>query len=100
MTTTAARLTARFDDAPLTLVARHRPLGLALLLLVAFVVLPWLGSDYWLNAILIPFLVLSLAGLGLNLLTGYTGQTSVGAAGFSLETPSEMAAIATTPALT
>ncbi len=35
-----------------------------------------------LNAILIPFLVLSLAGLGLNLLTGYTGQTSVGAAGF------------------
>ncbi len=52
------------------------------LLLIAFVVVPLTGNDYWLNAILIPFLVLSLAGLGLNLLTGYTGQTSVGAAGF------------------
>ena len=82
MTTTTARLTASFDDAPLTLVRRRWPLGLALLLLVAFVALPLLGDDYWLNAILIPFLVLSLAGLGLNLLTGYTGQTSVGAAGF------------------
>ncbi|WP_409276846.1 branched-chain amino acid ABC transporter permease [Pseudomonas defluvii] len=82
MTTTTARLTASFDDAPLTLVRRRWPLGLVLLLLMAFVALPLLGDDYWLNAILIPFLVLSLAGLGLNLLTGYTGQTSVGAAGF------------------
>ena len=40
------------------------------------------GNDYWLNAILIPFLVLSLAGLGLNLLTGYAGQMSLGSAGF------------------
>ena len=82
MNTTTARISASFDDAPLTLVRRRWPLGLALLLLVAFVGLPLLGDDYWLNAILIPFLVLSLAGLGLNLLTGYTGQTSVGAAGF------------------
>ncbi|WPP00655.1 branched-chain amino acid ABC transporter permease [Pseudomonas sp. HR96] len=82
MTATLSRLGARFDAAPLTLVRRHRPLALGLLLLVAFVVLPLLGDDYWLNAILTPFLVLSLAGLGLNLLTGYTGQTSVGAAGF------------------
>lgn len=68
--------------APLTLFKRRWPWGLAWLLVVAFVAVPWLGNDYWLNAILIPFLVLSLAGLGLNLLTGYTGQTSVGAAGF------------------
>lgn len=82
MTATVSRLGAGFDEAPLTLVRRRWPVGLPLLLLVAFVGLPWLGNDYWLNAILIPFLVLSLAGLGLNLLTGYTGQTSVGAAGF------------------
>lgn len=82
MTAIVPRLTASFDDAPLTLVRRRWRPGLLLLLLVAFVGLPWLGNDYWLNAILIPFLVLSLAGLGLNLLTGYTGQTSVGAAGF------------------
>ena len=82
MTTTTTGIPASFDDAPLTLLRRRWPLSLGLLLLVAFVGLPLLGNDYWLNAILIPFLVLSLAGLGLNLLTGYTGQTSVGAAGF------------------
>lgn len=54
--------------------------GLAALLLFAFVVVPWLGNDYWFSAILIPFLVLSLAGLGLNLLTGYAGQLSLGSA--------------------
>ncbi len=41
-------------------------------------VVPIIGSDYWLNAILIPFLVLALAGLGLNLLTGFAGQASLG----------------------
>ncbi|MBJ2348201.1 MULTISPECIES: branched-chain amino acid ABC transporter permease [Pseudomonas] len=56
--------------------------GLAALLAVAFVVVPWVGNDYWLSAILIPFLVLSLAGLGLNLLTGYAGQLSLGSAAF------------------
>ena len=71
-----------FETAPLWLRRQYRPWALAALLAVAFVMIPLLGNDYWLNAILIPFLVLSLAGLGLNLLTGYTGQTSVGAAGF------------------
>lgn len=49
---------------------------------LAFVAVPQWASDYWLSAILIPFLVLSLAGLGLNLLTGYAGQLSVGSAAF------------------
>ena len=52
------------------------------LALIAFVVVPVFGNDYWLNAILIPFLVLSLAGLGLNLVTGYAGQLSLGSAAF------------------
>ncbi|MFJ7793958.1 branched-chain amino acid ABC transporter permease [Pseudomonas sp. NPDC096950] len=70
------------ETAPSVLIQRRVPFGLLGLLLIAFVIVPLTGNDYWLNAILIPFLVLSLAGLGLNLLTGYTGQTSVGAAGF------------------
>jgi branched-chain amino acid transport system permease protein len=41
-----------------------------------------LGDDYWFSAILIPVLVLGLAGLGLNLLTGYAGQLSLGSAAF------------------
>jgi branched-chain amino acid transport system permease protein len=51
-------------------------------LLLAFVAVPVLGDDYWLTAILIPFLILALSGLGLNLLTGFAGQLSVGSAAF------------------
>src|SRR5450830_1874934 len=70
------------ETAPWVLIERRLPWSLLGLLVLAFGVVPLVGNDYWLSAILIPFLVLSLAGLGLNLLTGYTGQTSVGAAGF------------------
>ena len=51
-------------------------------LAIAFIGVPVFGNDYWLNAILIPFLIWSLAGLGLNLLTGYAGQASLGTAAF------------------
>ena len=50
-------------SAPLLLVQRRLPWGLIGLLLLAFGVVPYVGNDYWLNAILIPFLVLSLAAL-------------------------------------
>jgi branched-chain amino acid transport system permease protein len=56
--------------------------AIALLLLVAYVAIPLVGNDYWLNTILVPFLVYSLAALGLNLLTGYAGQVSLGTGGF------------------
>src|SRR4030095_14577182 len=52
------------------------------LLVVAYVVVPLVANEYWLQAILIPFLILSLAALGLNLLTGYAGQVSLGTGGF------------------
>lgn len=61
---------------------RQDRIGLLALLAVAFIAVPLLGNDYWFSAILIPFLVLSLAGLGLNLLTGYAGQLSLGSAAF------------------
>jgi branched-chain amino acid transport system permease protein len=48
----------------------------------SFFIVPFIGNDYWFSAILIPYLVLSLAGLGLNLLTGYAGQLSLGSAAF------------------
>ena len=57
-------------------------IGVVVILLIAFVAIPILASDYWLTAILIPFLVFSLAALGLNLLTGYAGQLSLGTAAF------------------
>jgi len=51
-------------------------------LAIAYLVIPALGSEYWLLTIMIPFLVFALAALGLNLLTGYAGQLSLGTGGF------------------
>jgi branched-chain amino acid transport system permease protein len=61
---------------------RQDRIGIALLLVVAFVVVPLVGNQYWLGAILTPFLILALAALGLNILTGYAGQLSLGTAAF------------------
>lgn len=61
---------------------RQDRLTVGALLAVAFGVLPWIASEYWLTAILVPFLVFSLAALGLNILTGYAGQLSLGTAAF------------------
>ena len=52
------------------------------LLAVAFVVIPLITSDYMFKAILIPWLILALAAIGLNLLVGYCGQISLGTAAF------------------
>src|SRR3954454_20566044 len=51
-------------------------------LLFAFVAVPYLGSEYLFLAILIPFLILSLAAIGLNILVGYCGQVSLGTGAF------------------
>ena len=54
----------------------------------AFIAMPLLlgaypeGSTYWVKAILLPFLVWSMIALGLNILTGYCGQVSLGTGGF------------------
>jgi branched-chain amino acid transport system permease protein len=56
--------------------------AVALLLLVAFAVVPAFGNDYWLTNILIPFLIFSLAAIGVNILVGYCGQISLGSGAF------------------
>ena len=78
----AGQIATRYrDERRLFALRQHRWLFVIVLVLAATVV-PAIGSDYWLSAILVPFLVLSLAGLGLNILTGYTGQLSLGSAAF------------------
>ena len=54
----------------------------AALFAVAYLVVPAFGTSYLFEAILLPFLALSLAGVGLNILTGYAGQVSLGSAAF------------------
>ncbi len=48
----------------------------------AFIGIPLLADEYMFRAILIPFLILSLAALGVNLLVGYCGQITLGAGAF------------------
>ncbi|EJZ22517.1 branched-chain amino acid ABC transporter permease [Rhizobium sp. Pop5] len=52
------------------------------ILIIAFGIVPFIGSSYLIEALLLPFLALSLAGVGMNLLTGYAGQVSLGSAAF------------------
>ena len=57
-------------------------IGIFLLLVLALVVVPMAAPEYLFRAILIPFLILSLAALGLNILVGYCGQISLGTGAF------------------
>jgi len=72
--------TYRADQQMLPIV-QDRWLMLALLA-VAFLVVPFAASNYLFLSILIPFLILTLAAIGLNLLVGYCGQISIGHAAF------------------
>jgi len=57
-------------------------IGIVLLLVAAYVLVPLVASDYMFRAILIPFLIMSLAALGVNILVGYCGQISLGSGAF------------------
>jgi branched-chain amino acid transport system permease protein len=56
--------------------------GYYAVLAVAFGIVPFVINDYWANAVLVPFLIYAIAALGLNILTGYAGQVSLGTGGF------------------
>ncbi len=71
---------------------RQDRIGMAILLAFAFLGVPLAAMtpaaaaafdfNYWFSGVLIPFLIFSLAALGLNILTGYAGQVSLGTAAF------------------
>ncbi|MCW8834977.1 MAG: branched-chain amino acid ABC transporter permease [Rhodospirillales bacterium] len=62
-------------------IAQDRWFVYAILAIAVFVV-PFYIDDYWANAIFLPFLIYALAAMGLNILTGYCGQLSLGTGGF------------------
>ncbi|MCC7039882.1 MAG: branched-chain amino acid ABC transporter permease [Burkholderiales bacterium] len=61
---------------------RQDRIGIAVILVLAYLVMPFVATPYIFTAILTPFLILSLAAIGLNILTGYCGQLSLGTAAF------------------
>jgi branched-chain amino acid transport system permease protein len=62
-------------------IAQDRFVMLALLA-VAFLVVPFVASEYVYRAVLIPTVILALAAIGLNVLMGYCGQVSLGSGAF------------------
>ena len=78
----AGQFKASYDEDQAIFPILQDRIGVALMLIVAFVAVPMLSNEYWLSTIFLPFLVFSLAALGLNILTGYAGQLSLGTGGF------------------
>ncbi|MTI16909.1 branched-chain amino acid ABC transporter permease [Rhodobacteraceae bacterium RKSG542] len=52
------------------------------ILALAYVVFPLTANEFTFKALLVPVLIYSLAAMGLNILTGFAGQLSLGTAGF------------------
>jgi branched-chain amino acid transport system permease protein len=60
---------------------REDRIGLAVIIGLAYL-LAFVGNGFLLQAVMIPFLVFSLAAIGLNILTGYAGLLSLGTGAF------------------
>ncbi|HJW52825.1 MAG TPA: branched-chain amino acid ABC transporter permease [Burkholderiaceae bacterium] len=52
------------------------------LLAFAYLVMPAIGNEYLILSLVVPFLILTIAAMGLNILVGYCGQISLGTAAF------------------
>lgn len=57
-------------------------IGLIVILVTAFLLVPMFASEFFIGSIMLPFLVFALAAIGLNILTGYAGQLSLGTGAF------------------
>ncbi len=57
-------------------------IAVGLMLAAAFILVPLFASEYLYTSILIPFVIMSLAALGVNVLAGYCGQISLGSGAF------------------
>lgn len=60
---------------------RQDRIGLALIIAAAYAI-AFTGSGFLLQGVVIPFLIFALAAIGLNILSGYAGQLSLGTGGF------------------
>lgn len=79
----AGRLVKSFaDDRRMLPLVEDRFITTLFVVVGMYGLVTWLASDYLLSAIFIPMMVLGVATLGLNIATGYTGQLSLGTAGF------------------
>lgn len=83
----AGQFKATYEEDSRIFTIRQDRIVFAFIMALAFLGVPLLASlgivsNYTFTAILTPFLIFSLAALGLNILTGYAGQLSLGTAAF------------------
>lgn len=78
----AGQLKASYQEDQQIFPIRQDRIAVLLIIAFFFIVVPVVADQYWLQAILIPTLIFSLAAIGLNILTGYAGQLSLGSAAF------------------
>jgi branched-chain amino acid transport system permease protein len=57
-------------------------IGIGVILMIAYVAIPLTRNDFLINALMTPFLIFTLAAIGLNILVGYTGLLSLGTGAF------------------
>ena len=77
----AGQFKTNYRDDQAAFPVREDRIGIALLAIAALA-MPLMASDFVLNTIMIPFLIFALAAIGLNILTGYCGQLSLGTGAF------------------
>ncbi|MCH2165262.1 MAG: branched-chain amino acid ABC transporter permease [Marinovum sp.] len=61
---------------------RQDAILLGIIMVFAWVIFPFTASEFAFQTMLIPVLIYALASMGLNILTGYAGQLSLGTAAF------------------
>ena len=79
---TAGQFKTRYRDDQALFPIRQDAVLLGIILVLAWVVFPLTASEFTFQTLLIPILIYSLAALGLNVLTGYAGQLSLGTGAF------------------
>ena len=78
----AGQFKTSYADDQAAFPVREDRIAIAALIVAAFVIVPFISNEFVLNTILIPFLIFALATIGLNILTGYCGQLSLGTGAF------------------
>lgn len=61
---------------------RQDRIGIAVILVLAYVAVPLFGNSFFVATIMIPMLIFTMAAIGLNILTGYAGLISLGTGAF------------------
>ena len=77
----AGQFKTSYQDDMAVFPIRQDRIGVAIILAAACAIPPCL-DNFVVGTVLVPFLVFSLAAVGLNLLTGYTGLLSLGTGAF------------------